>query len=129
MILDTTAIIDLLKGDKNIEEKIKYLNENNVAFLFTSISVFEIWQGSEDVGNEEKLEKIRFLLNSFGSFDFNVLCAEEAGSNHPKLKLEGQIIDPEDSMIAGIAKINNETVLTKNAKHFSRIQGLKIESY
>ncbi len=129
MILDTTAIIDLIRGDKNIEEKIKYLNEDNVAFLFTSISVFEIWQGAEDINNEKKLEKIHFFLNSFGSFGFDIPSAEEAGSIHAKLKLEGEIIDPEDSMIAGIAKTNNETVLTKNIKHFSRIPGLKVESY
>lgn len=39
------------------------------------------------------------------------------------------MIDPEDAMIAGIALINNETVLTKNVEHFSRIRDLKIETY
>ncbi len=39
------------------------------------------------------------------------------------------MIDPEDAMIAGIALINNESVLTKNVEHFSRIRDLKIETY
>ncbi len=39
------------------------------------------------------------------------------------------MIDPEDTLIAGIALINNETVLTKNVEHFSRIRDLKIETY
>lgn len=39
------------------------------------------------------------------------------------------MIDPEDAMIAGIALINDESVLTKNVEHFSRIRDLKIETY
>lgn len=129
MILDTTALIDLLSGDFSIKEKIKKLYENNVALLFTSISVFEIWQGSEDIENKEKVEKIHSLLNSLNSFNFDIDSAKEAGSIHAKLKKKGQAIDPEDSMIAGIAKLNNETLLTRNVKHFSRVEGLGIEFY
>ncbi|KAF5434089.1 putative nucleic acid-binding protein, contains PIN domain [Candidatus Methanophagaceae archaeon] len=39
------------------------------------------------------------------------------------------MIDPEDAMIAGIALINDESVLTRNVEHFSRIRDLKIETY
>lgn len=39
------------------------------------------------------------------------------------------MIDPEDAMIAGIALLSNETILTKNVEHFSRIRNLKIETY
>lgn len=32
-------------------------------------------------------------------------------------------------MIAAISISNNETLITKNKKHFERIEGLKIETY
>jgi predicted nucleic acid-binding protein len=38
-------------------------------------------------------------------------------------------IDPEDSMIAAIALVNGETLLTKNAERFSRVPDLKVEQY
>ncbi|MBS3136929.1 hypothetical protein J4232_00725 [Candidatus Woesearchaeota archaeon] len=38
-------------------------------------------------------------------------------------------INPQDSMIAGIAIRNNESVLTRNTKHFERIDNLTIETY
>jgi predicted nucleic acid-binding protein len=56
-------------------------------------------------------------------------CAAKAGEVQGKLIRKGKMINPEDAMIAGIALINNETVLTKNVEHFSRIRDLKIETY
>jgi len=91
--------------------------------------VFELWQGAEDISDKLKLEKIHSLLDSFGSFNLDVPSSKEAGSIHSELRKKGQVIDAADSMIAGIAKINNETILTRNIKHFSRISGLKVESY
>jgi tRNA(fMet)-specific endonuclease VapC len=75
------------------------------------------------------LEKIHSLLDSFGYFNLDIPSSKEAGLIHAGLRKKGQIIDPEDSMIAGIAKFHGEVVLTRNLKHFSRIHDLKIESY
>lgn len=129
MILDTTAIIDLLRGNPEINKKIKELQDNNECFFLTAISVFEIWQGDEDLKNKDKLNKINFLLDSLGTFLFDIPSAKEAGLIQSLLKEQGMIIDPEDSMIAGIAKHQKEAVLTRNIKHFQRVNGLKVESY
>lgn len=40
-----------------------------------------------------------------------------------------QEIDAIDSMIAAIALLENEPLLTRNTKHFTRIKGLRVESY
>lgn len=45
------------------------------------------------------------------------------------LKSKGIAIDTEDCMIAGIAKDKREKILTKNTRHFHRIEGLEVESY
>ncbi len=129
MILDTSAIIDLLRGKQEIIKKFEDLDKKNIPISLTSISVFEIWQGLHDTMDAKKFEKIQFLLDSIGTFYFDTSTAKEAGYIHASLKNAGQIIDPEDSMIAGIAKFYKEAILTKNIKHFGRIQGLKVESY
>lgn len=129
MILDTTAIIDLLRDDLDLVEKIKMLNKERTSLFFTSVSVFEIWQGSEDIKDKDKLEKIHVLLDSLGSHDLDIPSSKVAGSIHAELRKKGQIIDSEDSMIAGIAESNGEVILTRNVKHFSRIQGIRIETY
>ncbi len=129
MILDTSAIIDFLRGKPDIAEKIKKLNERNIPLYLTSIAIFEIFKGTMAVDNEKELKKIHLLLESLGVLSFDASSAKEAGIIHKTLKMKGQIIDPEDSMIAGIAKINREPILTKNVKHFGRIDALEVESY
>lgn len=39
------------------------------------------------------------------------------------------MINIEDIMLAGIALTHNESIITRNIKHFSKIEGLKIETY
>ena len=129
MIMDTTAIIDLLRGNRAMLIKIEELQQKNIPLFLTSISVFEIWQGTIDLHHEKKRLQINQLLDSLGMFIFDIPAAKEAGSIHASLKKEGHMIDPEDSMIAGIAKINNEIILTRNVKHFERITHVKVESY
>ena len=128
MILDTSALIDLLRGNEMVIAKLKELEQQHIPLFLTSISVFELWQHA-DVYREKKLKKIHELLESLGVFIFDISAAKEAGSIHATLKEEGLIIDPEDSMIAGIVNINNETILTRNIKHFERIPHLRVESY
>ncbi len=129
MILDTTAIIDLLRGNQAIIKKISELQDRNVPLSLTSISVFEIWQGTAGINDKGKLNKIHFLLDSLGTFLLDIPAAKEAGFIHALLKEQGMTIDPEDSMIAGIASYNKESVLTRNTKHFQRIDNLAVESY
>ncbi len=129
MIMDTSVLIDLLRGHQPIILKLQALQQRNVPLFLTSISVFELWQGTEDIHHKKKSQQLQHLLESLGVFTFDIPAAKEAGIIHAALKEEGQMIDPEDSMIAGIARIHNETLLTRNAKHFERIQQVKIESY
>ena len=128
MILDTTVIIDILREDSKAVDKIKEIQKSTDAILTTSITVFELWQGLE-IKDSKKKEKILTVLQSIGllSFDFN--SAKEAGNIYRELRKKGITIDAEDTMIAGIAKIHNETLLTRNVKDFRRIENLEVEGY
>lgn len=57
MILDTTFIIDILNGKMEAAHKTKELLKRNEPLKATSISVFEIWQGTEDIQNQSKKGK------------------------------------------------------------------------
>lgn len=129
MILDTSFIIDLLKGSRSAVDKATELENSGKPMLATTISVFEIWQGADDIKNEGKKRRILDMMSSFGMLVLDFDSATEGGEIHGKLAKKGILIEPEDSMIAGIAKAHGETLLTKNTKHFSRIEGLRIETY
>ena len=127
MILDTTFLIDVLRDRKEAVEKAKELERSFEPVRTTTISVFELWQGVKDLAEER--EDIGNLLSSLGMLPFDLESAFLAGDIQRRLIKTGEGIDPEDSMIAGIVLKNKETILTKNVKHFGRIQGLKIETY
>lgn len=129
MILDTTAVIDILRGEPVLVKHVETLENKGISFSTTAISVFEVWQGIKEGVSEDKKERIESLFNSLRILPFELESAKEAGNIQSSLKHEGNEIDPEDSMIAGIARKANETIITRNVKHFSRIRNLKIESY
>ena len=130
MILDTTFIIDFLKGQSDAVSKMDFLVKRDISFAITTPTIFELYSGLIFLDKpENEKNKIISLLKQQIILPLDKNGAEEAGIIDGTLLKNGFKIDPEDSMIAGIAKINNETILTRNVKHFSRISELKIESY
>lgn len=72
------------------------------------------------------MERKVINTTSTTSDDFSAL---EAGIIDGTLIKEGKMIDPLDSMIAGIAMHKHKKIITRNIKDFSRIKGLKLERY
>ena len=130
MILDTSFVIDFLKGESNAVSKMKSLLEEGMVVAITTPTIFELYSGLIFLNKSEKEEdKIISLLKKQIVFPLDSNSAERAGRIDGFLMKAGLKIETNDSMIAGIAKINNETILTRDVKHFSRISGLKVESY
>lgn len=128
MILDSTVFVDILRGEKKAIEKIRELEEANTPLSTTAITVFELLQDTRKHTSEE-IQKIIDLIDAFHTIPFDLHAAKEGGFMHARLQKEGAVIDAEDCMIAGIVKLNHETLLTRNTKHFTRIKELKIDSY
>jgi len=129
MILDTSFLVDLLRGRPEAVKKIVEIEKRNEPVATTSVSVFEIWQGIPKKASESQVEKVLELLRSVNSISLDFDSALEAGEIQRKLKAKGEMIDPEDAMIAGIAKVQRKKILTRNEKHFGRITGLELETY
>ncbi len=130
MLLDTSFIIDLLRGQKKAVTKIKMLEAESTATNISSPSIFELFVGislTKKPSSEKK--QIMDALESWGTLALDFECAARGGIIHGQLIRDGEPIDPEDSMTAAIALVNNETLLTNNKKHFSRVPDLRIEEY
>jgi len=131
MLLDTSFLIDLLRGNNpNALEKAKELDNKFERKSIASISIMELWRGAMQ-SHLQEIEKrdINNLLSSLLIHPFNENEAKKAGEVEAELKKSGKMIDLEDIMIAGIALVHNEIILTRNKKHFSKIKGINIESY
>jgi len=130
MILDTSFLIDLMSQQPEAVKKFWELQEQNENLFIATPAIFELWSGiARSSKPEAEKKKVAQIVESQMILSLEKGSAEEAGKIDGFLCKEGQTIDPEDCMIAGIAKYYDEVVLTRNVKHFNRIKGLKIESY
>ncbi len=130
MIFDTSFIIDVMRRDENALKKFREVLSGDQLQIITTPTLFELYSGlaQSDKPYSEK-EKIIYTISHLITWHLDQKSAERGGEIHGKLTKEGQMIDSIDSMIAGIALISGERVLTRNTKHFSKIAGLKTETY
>ncbi len=126
-LLDTTFLVDFLRG----KPETKKIIEQEEILLTTQINMFEVLVGM--FYKNEKPEK--FLKTKFMFSNIRVLPIEDMGIIRAAkisgdLMQTGKMIDDCDCLIAGIALSNKvSTIVTRNKKHFSRIEGIKVETY
>ena len=78
---------------------------------------------------EYEQRRVDEILAGFQILPLDSTAAWRAGIEIGRLRKSGMVIDPIDAQIAGIALRHDETVVTRNTKHFQSIKGLKVQSY
>ena|SRR3989338_1187744 len=130
MILDTSFLIDLMENDEAALMRKQKMIENREDYRVAAPTIFELWSGLFASSKHEKEKaKVLIALAEINTIPLSRKSAEKAGEIHGSLIKKGQQIDSVDSMIASAALLENEPLLTRNAKHFTRVAGLKVEVY
>ncbi len=130
MIVDTTFVIDLLQGDDEVKEWVEKFDSGEENPVITTISIMELWEGAHLSNQSEKeLEKLRELLDGLTHESFDPEDGKLSGEIGAALTKNGDKIDREDVMIGAIVINTDQRVLTRNHKHFEKIEGLKLETY
>ena len=130
MIFDTTFIIDLMQGDSGAFQKLEELKQRGEQQQTTAVTIFELFTGI--MQSQKPIEEKRRVLQQLRSYPILHLAreaGEKGGEVDGTLINEGQMIRPLDCMIAGIALIKKDRILTRNTKDFSKIKGLMLERY
>ncbi len=126
--LDTDFLISFMRGEENSLKKIEELEKKQELLSTTSINATELLKGSYNSKNPKKeLIKVKMYLETLEILDFDYESAIIFSKIWYKLKKKGNIIQDFDILIASIAIENDEALLTKNIKHFEKIEGLKLE--
>jgi tRNA(fMet)-specific endonuclease VapC len=130
LIADTTFLIDLMVSDEAAVEKARDIESKSIPITVTAPSVFELYVGlSLSKKAEEEKTRIMDVLESLPFLPLDSESAKEGGRIFGDKMRAGSQVDPEDAMIAGIAKVHGEKVLTRNAKHFRGVEGVSVEPY
>ncbi len=128
MIADTTFVIDLGREDPQAIDKLKELSERKEALAITAVTAFELFQGCGDLSEKES-RIFSKLIGHAMVIPVEQETAQLAGIIKSKLKRKGIQLEALDCLIAGIALFGKDILLTRNVKDFSKIEGLRLETY
>lgn len=111
-------------------KKARELEETGDTIMVGSPTVFELFAGVVlSTKPQQEKSKITTILSSLPQLVLDSSSASAGGLIYGDKIRAGRQIDPEDAMIAGIARVSSEKILTRNIKHFSGIEGVTTETY
>jgi len=130
LLADTSFIIDLMEGDDATVAKAREIEAKGIPLIISAPTVFELHVGlSLTRRPDEEKTRILAVLESLPFLPLDYESSQAGGRIYGDKQRSGLMIDPEDAMIAGIAKIHHKKLLTRNLKHFQGIEGVKVEPY
>ena len=132
-VLDTDLIVGVFRNNEDAVKKIGELEISNSDRSTTTVNAFELFEGaygSEESKRSKGLAFVREFLNSMDNvYLFDEKSSDIAGKIMADLHKKGTPLDLADVMIAAIAIKNKDYLISRNVKHFSRIEGLMLHKW
>ena len=127
MILDTSVLVDLLRGDKVVQERIRACEEAGEPLKTTAITAFELYLGAHRSSRvEENLALVNSLLNNLEVLVLDRRAGGIAARIMADLIERGEPLDVRDVFIAAIGIRDGDKLATRD-KDFTRVRELEIE--
>lgn len=121
LIIDTSILIDRLRGGGKWFKFLKTIDQENILYIPT-IVLFELHSGQSGRDPKEQ-KKIENLITSMIRIDLSEKIARRAGELYRDVTRN---LDVPDYIIAASALDLGGTVVTLNRKHFDQIPGLDL---
>jgi tRNA(fMet)-specific endonuclease VapC len=122
IVADTDVLIDFLAGRDPAAARVE-IELGSRSLATTAVTRFELLAGARD---ETARGIVRRLLDSLATLPLERESADRAAAVRRALELRGSGIGMADSLIAGIALTHESILLTRNRRHFERVEGLKL---
>lgn len=130
MIEDTSFIVDLLRGDDRALQLLDIVEGERRPERVSAVTVLELYEGirQSDAPEAEK-RRVLSVLDSKQVLPADHGVMRRAGTLSGDLFVAGTSIDREDCVVAATALGLGEPVITRNADHFRRVDGLEVRTY
>ncbi|MEA2074702.1 MAG: type II toxin-antitoxin system VapC family toxin [Euryarchaeota archaeon] len=133
-LLDTSVLIDIDIGGKEVQEKAKELDKEGKHAIST-VSLYEFYWGvyrkykNGSRKYNEAVEKAEKLFLRFFVLAITPEIAIRAAKIGTALISEGEKIGVNDTYIAATALVHDLTLATADIAHFKRVEGLMVEEW
>ncbi len=128
--IDTNICISCIRGSKKTEVLgYKFIiHEDDIRIPI--IVIAELMHGVyKSKFTEKTLKETQDFLSDLEIVPFDYDAAVAYGKIKASLERKGQVIGPNDMLIAAIALSRNAVLVTNNTHEFSRIDGLKLDDW
>ena len=129
-VLDTDCLVGLIRGHPDALRKLAVLASRRESVATTAVNVAELFRGAHLASDSARaLSRLRTVLGPLGILPLDGPAGEEYGRIVADLERRGTTVGHMDSMVGAISRLAGETIVTRNARHFSRIPGLSVDSW
>jgi len=127
-LLDTNIISDLVRNPRGlVSDRIKEVGEDNIC---TSVVVAaELRYGAAKKASSRLTMQLEAILRAIDVLALEQPADAVYGSLRARLEQAGRSIGANDLLIAAHALAVGHTLVTDNAREFSRIHGLRVENW
>jgi tRNA(fMet)-specific endonuclease VapC len=131
-LLDTNACIALINNKSpSVRTRLQKALAQDTKVLVSSVVAFELWYGVVKSARPEANARLveTFFAGPVSLLAFESEDARVAGRVRASLEAVGKPIGAYDLLIAGQALRHQLTLITANAREFSRVKGLEWEDW
>ena len=128
-LLDTNVWIQFFKSNRSlIRDRISAAKASQLQTC--SVVKAELWCGAyRYLKSDDRRALVNESFDPLISLPFDDVAAEYYARIRYTLEQQGQVIGPNDLLIAAICLANDCTLVTSNTDEFSRVPGLKCEDW
>ncbi|PWQ93339.1 type II toxin-antitoxin system tRNA(fMet)-specific endonuclease VapC [Leucothrix pacifica] len=128
-LLDTNTCIQFLNGTSPAVKDQFQQHAARDLVLCSVVKAELLFGARKSQRTESNLLTLDRFFKAFKSLTFDDRSAEEYGQIKALLAVQGNLIGPNDLMIAAIARAHDATLVTNNTGEFSRVTGLRLEDW
>lgn len=130
-LLDTNSLSYLFRGEGRIAEHLRALMPSDVGIpapvLYESRhGILRLSSGARKTTLQTALDR---AIDTMDVVPFDAAAAEAAARIRAQLEQVGTGIGPIDILIAGIALATTSTLVTRNVREFSCVDGLTVDNW
>jgi len=122
-LLDSTVIIDFLRGRPQTVERVRMLHTGGASLGCCPINLIEVFTGMRDAEAARTIE----FLDSLEFYDLNKAAGKIAGESLRQYRVKGITLSLSDVSMASIAIANDLVLLTDNVNHYPQAE-LRVET-
>lgn len=125
-LLDTDAVVDVLRGRHRVAERLAAESPDDVAM--SAMTLAELLYGSRCSQHPDKSE---LAVRRFAEIVRVIPFGRGAAAVHGRIRFETRTktIGPNDLVIAATALHAGATIVTGNVREFGRVPGLNVENW